>query len=116
MKLKKVLSFILAAAMMLSFFPSIALPTSAADDYNLLINGNFEQGNTGWTHNAITPAATISDGVLTVTAEKASGGDARSYNMMQLTPGTYQISFDAKGTPNKYRPYVGVSKNYWTND
>jgi hypothetical protein len=35
---------------------------------------------------------------------------------MQLAPGTYQLTFDAKGTPAQYRPYVGVSKNYWTND
>ena len=116
MKLKRVLSFILIAAMMVSFCYSIALPIGAADDYNLLTNGNFEQGNTGWANNGIAPAATIADGVLTLSTERTASGDARTYYAMQLAPGTYQLSFDVKGTPAQYRPYVGVSKNYWTND
>ena len=83
---------------------------------NLLVNGSFDQGNTGWANNGITPAAVIADGVMTLPAGKTASGDARTYNAMQLAPGTYQISFDAKGIPTAYRPYVGVSKNYWTND
>ena len=98
MKLKRVLSFILIAAMMVSFCYSIALPIGAADDYNLLINGNFEQGNTGWANNGIAPAATIADGVLTLSTERTASGDARTYYAMQLAPGTYQLSFDVKGT------------------
>ena len=116
MKLKRILSFVLAVAMTLSLCPDIVLPTDAADDYNLLTNGDFTQGSTGWTNNGIAPAATISDGVLTLANQKTASGDARTYSAMQLSPGTYQISFDVKGTPAQYRPYVGVSKNYWTND
>ena len=116
MKLKRILSFVLAVAMTLSLCPDIVLPTDAADDYNLLTNGDFTQGSTGWTNNGIAPAATISDGVLTLANQKTASGDARTYSTMQLSSGTYQISFDVKGTPAQYRPYVGVSKNYWTND
>ncbi len=95
---------------------SIQVETVATDATNLLVNGNFNQGNTGWANNGIAPTATISNGVLTLSAEKTTSGDARTYNVMQLVPGTYQLSFDVKGTPAQYRPYVGVSKNYWTND
>ena len=87
-----------------------------ADSSNLLLNGDFAQGNTGWANNGIAPAATIADGVLTLSAEKTASGDARTYYAMQLTPGAYEIAFDVKGTPAQYRPYVAVSKNYWTND
>ncbi len=116
MKLKKALSILLVAVMLVSVAPGIALPIRAADDYNLLTNGSFDQGNTGWANNGIAPAATIADGVLTLPAQKTASGDARTYQAMQLAPGSYQISFDVKGTPDKYRPYVGISKNYWTND
>ena len=116
MKLKRVLSLILAAAMLLSYFPGIAIPVRAADDYNLLVNGSFDQGNAGWANNGIAPVATIGNGVLTISAGKTASGDARTYYAMQLAPGKYQLSFDVKGIPAQYRPYVGVSKNYWTND
>ena len=94
----------------------IQVETAPIDVNNLLVNGGFDQGNANWANNGIAPAATIANGVMTLAAGKTSSGDARTYNVMQLAPGTYQISFDAKGTPSAYRPYVGVSKNYWTND
>jgi len=94
----------------------IQIEAAATDPSNLLTNGNFDQGNTGWANNGIAPTASISDGVLTLPAEKTASGDARTYAALQLAPGAYQLSFDVKGTPMKYRPYVGVSKNYWTND
>ena len=94
----------------------IQVETDAADAGNLLVNGSFNQGTTGWANNGIAPAATISGGVLTLFTEKTASGDARTYNAMQLAPGSYQLSFKVKGTPGQYRPYVSVSKNYWTND
>ena len=94
----------------------IQVKTVAVDVNNLIGNGNFEQGSTGWANNGIAPAATIEDGVLKVSTGKTASGDARTYNAMQLAPGTYQLSFDVKGIPGDYRPYVSVSKNYWSYD
>jgi len=95
---------------------SIQVEAVSLDPDNMLINGNFELGNAGWTSNGTVPAATIADGVLTVSTDKTASGDARTYAAMQLAPGTYQLTFDVKGKPSQYRPYISVSKNYWSYD
>ena len=80
---------------------------------NLIVNGSFDNGETGWGKNANFTAGSVTDGVLVVPATK-TGGDAIFYQGMNLTPGTYQLSFDGKGTANQYRPILYIGINQWS--
>ena len=72
MKLKRILSLILAAIMVLSYLPETTIVARAADDYNLLTNGNFDQGETGWGKNAHFTAGSVTDGALVVSTTKTT--------------------------------------------
>ena len=117
MKLKRVLSLILATALLLSFLPTGVLPIRAetaestsptADDYNLITNGNFEQGEAKWTRNSNAPSTStllqVVGGELKYdsTATKP-GGDAKFYQKLTLETGVYVMSFDTKGKPGTTR-------------
>jgi hypothetical protein len=113
MKLKRVLSLILAAVIVLSYLPRTVITARAAEDYNLLTNGNFDQGETGWGKNANFTAGSVKDGVLVLPTTKTNG-DAIFYQSMNLVPGTYQLTFDGKGTANAYRPLLYIGINQWS--
>ena len=80
---------------------------------NELVNGNFDQGETGWGKNGNFTAGSVIDGVLVLPTTKTNG-DAIFFQSMNLAPGTYQLSFDGKGTANKYRPLLYIGINQWS--
>jgi len=88
------------------------------DDGNLVLNGDFAQGEDHWDRNENAPSSSnvlkIVDGELKFTPTTLSG-DAKFSQQMTLEAGTYVMSFDSKGQPGSYRPVFYLSKtNAWS--
>ena len=74
--------------------------TGGGGGTNLVVNGDFSQGTTGWTSGGAT--FTVSDGVATFTNGNKSPENGGLYQNVTFTPGhEYTISFDVKLNVNK---------------